>query len=123
MGRRARQRGREERLQAPSSSYTDADGNVLVLRGVLTPKTRTQFEQVRKGLADAPAASREDAYQRAAEFLFERLAVSWTIAGEPITAQKDLLARLRFASQEERSFVRSSIRAHCAEHFPELEAP
>jgi hypothetical protein len=55
--------------------------------------------------------------------LFERLAVSWTIAGLEITSQKELLGRYRIASPGERSFVRDSIRAHVAEHFPELQAP
>ena len=47
--------------------------------------------------------SREDAWQRAVEFLFERLAVRWEIAGVPIEKQKELLQRFRFASQDERT--------------------
>ena len=38
-------------------------------------------------------------------------------------AQKELLARFRFASAEERRWIRESLRAHLAEHFPEMEAP
>jgi len=66
---------------------------------------------------------REDALQRAAEMLFERLAVSWTIAGLELTRQRELLGRYRMASAAERNFVRDALREHVAEHFPELEAP
>ena len=34
-----------------------------------------------------------------------------------------LLGRYRFASQAERAWIRDTLRAHVAEHFPELEAP
>ena len=71
----------------------------------------------------AGGLDREDAWQRAIELLFERLAVSWTIAGLEITRQKELLGRYRMASADERRFVRDSLREHVAEHFPELEAP
>ena len=71
----------------------------------------------------AGGLERDDAWQRAAELLFERLAVSWTIAGLEITGQKELLARYRMASTEERRFVRETLRAHAGEHFPELQAP
>lgn len=66
---------------------------------------------------------REDATQRAVELLFERLAVSWTIAGLEITRQRELLARYRMASSAERSFVRDALREHAAEHFPDVEVP
>ena len=71
----------------------------------------------------AGGLEREDAWQRAVELLFERLAVSWTIAGLQITRQKELLARYRMASQDERQFVRDTLRDHVTEHFPELQAP
>ncbi len=61
--------------------------------------------------------------QRATELLFERLAVSWTIAGLELRRQKELLGRYRMASAAERDFVRESLRAHVAENFPELEVP
>ena len=115
MGRRQRQR---EKLAAPTAEYRDAEHNVLTLRGSLTPKSRIQYAEVLAGGRD-----REDAWQRATELLFERLAVSWTIAGLEITSQKELLGRYRVASPGERRFVRDSIRAHVAEHFPELQAP
>ncbi|HEX4563226.1 MAG TPA: hypothetical protein VH115_02125, partial [Solirubrobacteraceae bacterium] len=60
---------------------------------------------------------------RAVELLFERLAVRWTIAGAPIERQKELLGRFRVASANERAWVRDVLRAHCAEHFPDVSAP
>ena len=57
------------------------------------------------------------------ELLFERLTVSWTIAGLQIDRQKELLARYRMASQGERRFVRDALREHVIENFPELQAP
>jgi hypothetical protein len=111
-------RRRQQKLDAPSAEYRDEEGNVLVLRGSLTPGARREYARVLGG-----GLEREDAWQRATELLFERLAVSWTIAGLEITRQKELLGRYRMASGAERQFVRDSIRAHVIEHFPELEAP
>lgn len=115
MGRRRRQR---EKLVAPSAEYPDAEGNVLKLRGSLTPGTRVKYAEVLAG-----GLEREDAWQRATELLFEHLAVSWTIAGLELTRQAELLARYRVATSDERRFVREAIRAHVSEYFPELQAP
>ena len=79
MGRRQRRR----KLVAESSEYRDDEGNVLVLRGSLTPGSRREYSHVMAG-----GIEREDAWQRATELLFERLAVSWTISGLEITSQK-----------------------------------
>jgi hypothetical protein len=49
--------------------------------------------------------------------------VRWVIAGAPLERQRELLTRLRMASHDERTWVRETLRAHCAEHFPELTAP
>ncbi len=57
------------------------------------------------------------------EFLFERLAVRWEIAGAPIKRQRELLARFRAAGPEERAWIRVVLREHCAEHFPDVQAP
>lgn len=115
MGKRNRKR---ERLAPPASDYRDAGGNVLTLRGSLTPGARREYaETLRSGL------DREDAWQRATELLFERLAVSWTIADLEITRQKELVGRYRMASTDERRFVRDVLREHVVEHFPELQAP
>jgi len=119
MGKRSRARGRAERLEAPTSDYTSADGAVLTLRAALTPKTRRQYAETFAG----NLLSQEDAWQRAVEFLFERLAVRWEIAGVPSEGQKELLMRYRVATQDERRFVRDTLRAHLAEHFPDMEAP
>jgi hypothetical protein len=109
-----------KRLKAPSSEYRSPDGDVLALRGSMTPGTRREYADT---LAGSPL-SQEDAWQRAVEFLFERLAVSWEIAGmEPITRQKELLARFRMASHAERRWIRDVLREHLAEHFPELQQP
>ncbi|MGA8333475.1 MAG: hypothetical protein WB761_01935, partial [Solirubrobacteraceae bacterium] len=113
-----RDRKRPEKLAAPNSEYRDAEGNVLTLRGSLTPGSRRQYADVLAG-----GLEREDAWQRATELLFERLAVSWTISGLEITRQKELLGRYRMATNDERRFVRDTLREHVAEHFPELQAP
>jgi hypothetical protein len=119
MARRQRQRP-----QAPNSEYADGEGGALVLRGSLTPATRAAYARIASGEDLGAAANREDAWQRAFEFLFERLAVSWTIAGTtPITRQAELLARLRVASAQERSWLRERLREHCAVWFPDVNAP
>ena len=115
MGKRTRQR---DKLVAPTSDYTDADGNVLRLRGSLTAAARREYADTLAG-----GLHREDALARATELLFERLAVAWTISEVPITRQRELLGRYRMATDAERAFVRASLRAHLADHFPELEAP
>jgi hypothetical protein len=119
MGKRARARGRAEKLTAPESSYTSPEGDVLVLRGSLTAKTRLQYQDVLHG----NVLSQEDAWQRAIELLFERLAVRWVVSDVATEGQRELLMRYRVATQDERRFARDSLREHVAEHFPELEAP
>lgn len=119
MGKRSRQRkAQDAKPTAPSSRYTDAEGNELELRGSLTAATRRRYADTLAG-----GLAREDAWQRATELLFEHLAVSWTVSGVRTDRQKELLGRYRMASAAERAFVRDSLRAHVAEHFPELEAP
>jgi hypothetical protein len=115
----------KERLRAPSSDYSDADGNVLTLRGSLTPATRREYAEalVGGGGGARAASTQEDVWQRAVELLFERLAVRWTIAGAPIERQRELLARFRAASPSERAWVRQTLREHCTEHFPDVAAP
>ena len=120
MGRRSRRRGAQDALAAPESEYRSAGGDVIVLRGAMSPATRREYATAAAG----SPLSREDAWQRAAEFLFEHLAVRWEIAGaEPIVRQKELLGRYRFASQDERRWIRDVLRQHLAEHFPDVEAP
>ncbi|MEA2323718.1 MAG: hypothetical protein QOD81_3568 [Solirubrobacteraceae bacterium] len=119
MGKRSRARGRAENMHAPTSEYRSPAGDVLTLRGTMTAKTRQEYAAT---LAGSPL-SQEDAWHRAGEFLFERLAVRWEIAGVPTEGQKELLMRFRIASQDERRFVRDSVREHVVEHFPEIQAP
>jgi hypothetical protein len=117
-------RSRRARPRAGTSEYRDGEGNVIELRGSLTPATRTAYARIASGEDLAAAANREDAWQRAFEFLFERLTVSWTIAGlAPLRGQRELLARLRVASLAERAWLRECLREHCAEHFPDIAAP
>ena len=122
MGRRARRQERE-RLSAPGSDYTDADGDVLTLRGSLTAGSRQEYARALAGAGGRAAATPEDAWQRSVELLFERLAVRWVVAGAPIERQRELLARFRVASPEQRAWVRAALREHCAEHFPDVRAP
>ncbi len=119
----AKRRRREAKLRAPSSDYTDAQGNVLTLRGSLTPGSRMRYAQTLAGTGGRASDTQEDAWQRAVELLFERLAVRWSIAGAPIEKERELLARFRVASAEERAAVREALREHCARHFPDVRAP
>jgi hypothetical protein len=116
MGRRNRRRGR---LETPTTDYPDGEGNVLTLRDAMSPATRREYHDVLHG----NRLSQEDAWQRAVEFLFERLAVRWTIAGVPTVRQKELVGRFRMTSAAERDWIRGVLREHVGEHFPELEAP
>jgi hypothetical protein len=106
------------RMTAPISVYEDPDGGELELRGSLTPRARAEYAATLGGGLD-----RDDAWQRATELLFERLAVGWTIAGVRTDNQRELLGRYRMASEGERRFVRDSLRVHLAENFPDMEAP
>ena len=109
-----------KRLKAPTTEYRSPDGGALVLRGSMTPGTRQEYAAA---LGGSPL-SQEDAWHRAVEFLFERLAVSWAVAGTaPLKRQKDLLARFRMAAQAERAWIRDVLREHLAENFPELDPP
>lgn len=123
MGRRSRAREKLNAPIVPTSDYSDERGNVLTLRGSLTPSARREYAETLSGAGGRASTTQEDAWQRAVELLFERLAVRWTIEGAPIERQRELLARLRVASPEERAWVRDVLREHCAEHFPDVKAP
>jgi hypothetical protein len=112
-------RNRQTRLRAPESEYRDAEGNLLVLRGAMTPSTRRQYDAVRRD----QARTTEDTWHRSVEFLFERLVVRWEVSGVATEGQKPLLMRFRVATQAERAWVRDVLREHLAEHFPEVQAP
>jgi hypothetical protein len=116
MGKRNRQRGK---LKAPTSTYDGRESGVLELRGSMTPATRQEYSATLHDLG----RQTEDSWHRAVEFLFERLAVTWTINDVPTTGQQPLLMRFRMATQDERAFVRQALRDHLTEHFPDVESP
>jgi hypothetical protein len=127
MGRRSRRRarGQDPEPSAPATDYTDPEGNVLVLRGSLPARARREYARTLagEGRVAGGESAREDAWQRAIELLFERLAVRWTVADLPLERQDELIGRYRMASAEERAWVRDVLRDHVAANFPELEAP
>jgi hypothetical protein len=112
MGRRERRRQRDSGGGRPvaATDYTDAEGNTLTLRDRISDATLRELE--REGRT--AGASSEDVWARRGEFLFERLAVSWTISGLPLTSQKELLGRYRMASAAERDWVGARIEEHLA---------
>jgi hypothetical protein len=128
VGRRSRARSRgttgaEAEPSAPTSDYSDPQAGTLTLRGSLTPGARVEYARTLAGESAGAAATREDREQRALELLFERLAVHWELAGAAIERPRELLARLRAASPAERGWVRATLRAHCAEWFPDVDVP
>jgi len=121
MGSRSRRRARRGE-QAPATpatttDYRDDEGNVLTLRDSLSEGTLRKLAD----LDAKPAASAEDRWQRRVEFLFERLAVRWEIAGLPLEGQKSLLGRYRMASSGERQQVRKILAEHLAAKHPEID--
>lgn len=111
-----RRKQRREREKVPTVDYRDAEGNVLVLRQALSRGTIAKIEA---GPATA-ASTQDDAWHRRAELLFERLAVSWEIAGLPLTDQKMLLGRYRMADPATQQWVRETIAGHLDRYIPEL---
>ena len=104
----AKRRKRAPRQKAPTVEYVDAGGNTLTLRESLSRGTIAKLEE---GPATA-ATTQEDAWHRRSELLFERLAVSWEIAGLPLTDQKMLLGRYRMADPLTQQWVRERIAEH-----------
>jgi hypothetical protein len=119
VGKRQRKRKREGSAAPPAatSDYTDPEGNVLTLRDELSEGTLRKLND----LDSKPADSAEDRWQRRVEFLFERLAVRWEIAGLPLESQKELLGRYRMASFEERRAVRDMLAEHLRGRLPDVE--
>ena len=121
MGSRSRRRARrgEQTPATPATTtdYRDDEGNVLTLRDSLSEGTLRKLAD----LDAKPAASAEDRWQRRVEFLFERLAVRWEIAGLPLEGQRDLLGRYRMASSDERQQVRKILAEHLAQRHPEID--
>jgi hypothetical protein len=115
VGKRARKR-RKHGDSAATVDYTDAEGNVLTLRERVSAGTASKLREP----AGGAAASADDLWRRRTELLFERLTVSWTIAGLPLTGQKELLGRYRLADPATQQWVRATLERHVAEHQPEL---
>ena len=117
MGRRSRRRAKQDDRPTATTDYSDDEGNVLTLRDELSAGTLRSL----RDLDAKPAASGEDRWQRRVEFLFERLAVRWTIAGLPLESQKELLGRYRLASSSERQQVMETLGKHLAARHPEID--
>ena len=115
MGKRARRRGKsagpaaDVRLRGRGRERADA---ARARVGGTASKLREP--------AGGAAASVDDLWRRRTELLFERFAVSWTIAGLPLTGQKELLGRYRMADQVTQQWVRETLDRHVREHQPEL---
>jgi hypothetical protein len=112
----AKRKQRRPRQKAPSVDYTDVEGNVLTLRQELSAST---IAKLGEGPATA-ATTRDDAWHRRSELLFERLAVRWEIAGLPLDDQKMLLGRYRMADAETQEWVRRTIAEHVERFIPDL---
>ena len=112
MGRRNRQR---DRVKAPTSSY-DGRGrrSALELRGAMTAATRREYAAVLHDMS----RTTEDSWQRAVEFLFERLAVRWTVSDVPTEGQKRAARAL-----PRRDAGRAPLRARLAAHAPGRALP
>ena len=111
-----RRKQRRAREPVVTTEYTDPEGNVLALRQSLSAGTIAKIGEP----PGAAAASLEDAWRRRSELLFERLVVSWEIAGLPLDDQKMLLGRYRIADAETQRWVRQTIAAHLERYIPEL---
>ena len=116
MGKRNRGTGR---ISAPTTDYRDAEGNVLTLRGSMSPLTRHKY----KSTLHDQHVSTDDSWHRAVEFLFERLVERWTVYDVPTEGQKELLMRYRIATPAEKRWIRDVLRQHLAANFPDIEAP
>ena len=120
MGKRARKRSSGGGSDVPggwSASTATREGNVLTLRDELSAGTLRGLERMEA----KPAANAEDRWQRRVEYLFERLAVRWEIAGLPLEGQKELLGRYRMASADERRAVRAALAEHLRARYPDVE--
>lgn len=111
-----RKKQRRAREKAPKVDYVDPEGNVLTLRQTLSAGTIAKVGEPPAG----DATSRDDAWRRRFEVLFERLVVRWEIAELPLTDQKMLLGRYRMADAETQRWVRRTIAEHLEQYIPDL---
>jgi len=112
----AKGKKRRPRAKTPTVDYTDPEGNTLALRQSLSAGT---IAKLGEGPATA-ATTQDDAWRRRSELLFERLAVSWEIAGLPLTDQRMLLGRYRMADSATQDWVRRTVLEHVGRFIPEL---
>jgi hypothetical protein len=112
----AKRRKRAPRAKVTTVEYVDAEGNKLALRESLSRGTIAKLDE---GPGTA-ATTQDDAWRRRSELLFERLVVSWEIAGLPLTDQKMLLGRYRIADSGTQQWVRETIDEHLRRYMPEL---
>ena len=119
MAKKRKRRDAGEKAAVATVDYADADGNVLTLRESVSAGTVAKLAE----RAGGAAASADDMWRRRGELLFERFAVRWTIAGLPLTGQKELLARYRMADHDTQRWVRETIDEHVRRHQPELLPP
>ncbi len=117
MGKRSRRRDKPDSGSTPDVvDYTDPDGSVLTLRRTVSRLSGRKIS----GRHTGAAASVDDEWRRRTELMFERFAVSWTIAELPITDQGELLGRYRFADAATQEWVRRTLDGHVRTHQPEL---
>src|SRR3954466_1313404 len=100
MGRRSRQRGKVDKLEAPTTDYTSSDGEqALTLRGALSPKSGAEYTRASDPSQARAAANVEDVRARAIEFLFERLDAKWTVNDVPTEGAQARLGGYRAATR------------------------
>ena len=122
MGRRQRRRDRDAGEPDGSSGeltarrYEHPEHGALAVRDDLSANTLDAI----RSLERAPSTTQEDLWQRRGEMLFERLVVSWEVAGLPLEGQKELLGRYRMADTSTRSWIRDTLLGHVRERHPEL---
>ncbi len=118
MGKRQRRRARSGGAPASSATtYPFGEDGSITLRDELSAGTLRTLDK----LDAQPAASADDRWQRRVEVLFERLVVSWEIAGLPMEGQRELLGRFRMASPEERRLVREALAEHLRGRYPDVD--
>jgi hypothetical protein len=113
----AKRKKRQPREKTATVDYTDPEGNVLSLRESLSRGTIRKIGEPPR----SAAASVDDAWRRRSEALFERLVISWEIAGLPLDDQAMLLGRYRMADAETQRWVRETIARHLEQFIPELD--
>ena len=107
--------------RARAASTATRDGSAIVLRGSLTPATRAATRGSAAARTCRPArAARTPGTARSSSSSSVSRSAGRSPARQPITRQRELLARLRVASPHERAWLRERLREHCAEHFPDV---